>query len=524
MDIPCWKVLSAFTIYGSDTAGISDGIRCVGGEVSFLFLSILYVITCNRGIGVGGRILRGLCITRATIGGFCISDIGRRGLVRSTVHNVLGRLSPRSSCAATRRAGGLARSLRKSFRNINVRFGISRSALLIVRAVTSNPSRHTNLLPNSHVIDIGSATVTNIGVDHRRVVHHLHNGGNAVTLLNIIHHNVTSALSFQIGESGVPIGAVSTTCVVAPDVKCVHVNSFNTAARSRFLSTISSLRSDKVHSLVVSRRNGNNKCLRSTMRVTGRFLGGNSLVMCARNHVSPQRGFFTSNGNHLARKRIIVLLSRCSTSTTRVLTKTVRSSSHNAVINQQSCNGNLIREPVRFASKSVVHLAITRCCAPSKQYVRGPCARKNGSSCCRSVRRHCRRNRFCDTSDVRFPSSLHCCALHRNHIICNNNNVVPSCFIPLSALRCAHCRHRLSTGNVVLNRALGCTSGGHGTLGGRCHSLSAFVAAFAIPRDLLRDVCTQNSDTRVRIPDSDLHTTAVPVLRLRIGTLVTESL
>lgn len=238
---------------------------------------------------------------------------------------VLRRLSPRSACSSPRRIGEVGRPLRKGFRNVNVRFGVTRSALLIVRPMSNKPSRGINVLTNSHVIVIRSALVTNMGVDARSVVHHLHNPGSSGIGLGVLHQKIGRLLPFAIGESGVPICDLSTSCVVGSGVNCVHVGHFTTAARRRFGGTLAKLRGGKVGSLVLSLRNGNKKCLGTTVSVTGRFLNGGRLVICARNHHGPHDRFFTGNANRFRGNHLVMLISRFSTSTDRVIAKTIRS-------------------------------------------------------------------------------------------------------------------------------------------------------------------------------------------------------
>ncbi len=297
----------------------------VGHLLPVVSLVLYAIINMTRAGGTSVRRIHGLILTRDTVTGLCISSPSRRGIIRTTVHTVLGRLSPRSACLATGRMRGVGRPLRNGFRNVNIRFGVTSSALFIVRAIDGNPSRGINVLPNSHVIAIGSATVTKIGVTHSRVVGHLHNPGNSMIRLNVIHHKCSRGLAFHIAHSGVPMRALSTTCVVTPGMNCVGVDDFNTAARGRFDSTLTALGRRGVRRLVLSLRNGKKNCLGTTISVTDSFLRPNRRVMCARNGDSPHSRFGTRNGNRFYRKHLIILVSRCSTSTSRVIANTMRS-------------------------------------------------------------------------------------------------------------------------------------------------------------------------------------------------------
>ncbi len=306
----------------STGAGGEFGVECLSLPV---FVLTFTFVNATRGGGTSVRRMHGLILTRDTVTGLCISRPSRRGMMRTTVQTVLGRLSPRSACLATGRIRGVGRPLRNGFRNVNIRFGVTSSALFIVRAIDGKPSRGINVLPNSHVIAIGSAAVTKIGVTHSRVVAHLHNPGKAMIRLNVVHHKCGRGLAFHIAHSGVPMRALSTTCVVTPGMNCVGVDDFKTAARRRFDSTLTALGTRGVRRLVLSLRNGKNNCLGTTMRVTGSFLRSKRRVMCARKGGSPHSRFSTRNGKRFDRKHLIMLVSRCSTSTSRVIANTMRS-------------------------------------------------------------------------------------------------------------------------------------------------------------------------------------------------------
>ncbi len=489
-----------------------------------LYVSLYTATRQGKRVSAARLSLHGLDVTRLTVDGLCMSDIGRAGLMRSTVGNVLSGLSPRSSCAGTRRAGGLRRPLRKGFRNVNMRFGVLRSALMIVRPAIGKPSRGINVVTNSHVIDMGSATVTNMGVDHSRVIHELQKPQGSGIHLNVVHRNVGRPLRFAIAHSGVPITAMSTTCVIAPDMKLIHLSDFKDAARRRVAGSVGGLRSLNVGSLVLSLRRGNNNCLRTTARVTDRFLARGSLVICAGKLHIPCRRRHTGKGKLFHSKGVVILMSRFSTSTTRVMDNTVRSRSHKLIIKEEAFNGKLMRGPFILPSNSVVHLAISHCCAPDNQYVRGPCAGKSGRGCGESILRQFGRKRLVGTSDVRFPSSLGCRALHGKHAMCNNKNIVPSCFVPLSAAHCASCRQRLSTGNTVMGARLGCVSGGHGGLMGGCPSFRLCGRSFRVPRRVVSLLISRKRGGSIGPGSRARGRRDVPRVGLRLGTLVTHSL
>ncbi len=190
-------------------------------------------------------------------------------------------------------------------------------------------------------------------------------------------------------------------------------------------------------------------------------------------------------------------------------------------MNHHSFNGKLMRHPVPLPSKSLVHLAMTHCCAPSKHYVRGPCNRS--VSCHGSLISHLGGNRLVRTSDVRFPSSLGCRAGRLTHAMCNNNNVVPSCFIPLSALACAGCRHRLATGNTVMGAGLTIVSHCHGRCRGHCPGFGTCGGRFRISSGVLTVLHTRTSGTNIG-RSGRLCRTSLPCVGIRLGTLVTHSL
>lgn len=201
-----------------------------------------------------------------------------------------------------------------------------------------------------------------------------------------------------------------------------------------------------------------------------------------------------------------------------------------------SFNGKLIRHPVSLPSNSVVHLAVTHCCAPTKHYVRGPCSddvgrgpkgkgddRDDVRGCGRSLVSQCGRNRVIDTSDVRFPSSLGYRAGGLKHAICNKKNVVPSCFIPMSAALCASCRHGLMTGKMIVGAAVGFVRGGQGTLLSGCGAFRGFGRGFRVSSRLLGCLERTTSGRGVRFGRRRCGGT-LPLVGTRLGTLVTHSL
>lgn len=190
-------------------------------------------------------------------------------------------------------------------------------------------------------------------------------------------------------------------------------------------------------------------------------------------------------------------------------------------MNHHSFNGKLIRHPVSLPSNSVVHLAVTHCCAPTNHYVRGPCS--DSASCGGSLVRHFGRNRLVGTSDVRFPSSLGMRAGGLNHAICNKNNVVPSCFIPVSAALCASCRHGLMTGNTIVGFAVGFVRKRQGRLTGGCGGFRSFGRGFVVSSSVLTALHRVNRGRNIGFGRRRCRG-SLPLVGARLGTLVTHSL
>lgn len=305
-------------------AGLCWGVGAVGQVLLPLLVLDMFTTSVSTRHN-GGVSTHGLRLTLCTVSGLCMSSADRAGLIRSTVINVLRGLSPRSACASPRRAGRVARPLRNGFSKVNVRFGVLASALCIVRMVPNKPSRGINLVTNSHVVVISSALVTNIGVGGASIVGHLHNPGGARIQMGILHNKIPSLVRFGVAHKGVPMCDLSTTCVTSGTAKCVGLGHFTTSSTSRFQRTLRGLGGRKVGGLVLSLRKGNKKCLGVTVSLTSRFLNGSGLVICARKGGRPHRRTGSSTHKKFRRKHLIILMSRASTSTDRVLSNTIRS-------------------------------------------------------------------------------------------------------------------------------------------------------------------------------------------------------
>lgn len=412
------------------------------------------------GLNVVGASSGGLGTLLHVVSSRCMSAIGVNRLIRSTVPRVLNRLSPRSSCVPTGSLRTMGSSLGKDFDKVNVRFAVRRSAVRMGGIVRNKPSRGINLVTKSHVVRISSDTFMKGVIAGCRSVGELGNPGNDRMGLNIFHPKRGRALRFAVIHNSVPMGDMSTTCVLGSGFNCVGMGGFNRAACPRLLVSLTGLGRTGYRKIIVSLHNGANKCVNTTVRVMGRFLPGGELVICARKHGSPHRGCASGKAKDDRGVPVIMLVSRNSTSTDRVFTKTVRSGSQKAVVKHHSFKGKLMRRPVSFDSNSTVHLAVTHCCAPSKHYVRGPCM-GNGSTGCRvSVLAHCRRKRFFSRSDVGrsrdrvFRASL-------NHPMCKNKNVVPSVFMPRSAANVASCCHVTIGHKLAVRFTFRCASGRH---------------------------------------------------------------
>ncbi len=157
----------------------------------------------------------GLSTVLRVVNGRCISAISVRSLIRGAVPGMLTRLSPRSMCVptgGTRRSG---RRLHNDFDNVNVRFVVRSSAVCIDSMVRNKPTRGMKLVTKSHVIAVSSSLCINGGVDGSKTVGHLGNPGKDRIHLNVGQRNRGRLLPCIVMHNGVPIGDVSTACLVS---------------------------------------------------------------------------------------------------------------------------------------------------------------------------------------------------------------------------------------------------------------------------------------------------------------------
>lgn len=372
----------------------------------------------------GFRVTGGLSVFGTVFGRlsvFCISAVSPRGIVGCNVSTVLTRASPCARCCP-RRSGALGRVADKGFNNVKsmVHCCAPQGHITVVRPSRKDPTTRVKLGTNSVVVRVGKGSVTRKsevpGSLASCIDSGLHNRPKAAYILGIREPASSDAcipVRFGVAHSAVHAGPMPCCKVMNGGIKCVIVDAFTVRGYSGSVGgTLVRLGRRNTGSVILSLHNGNNNLLKRTIGMIGFFIPGKGRVIMAGNGVGRTNAACGAVGRPMsARVPLTILISNSATSTSRVISNSLRSLSQTVIMKDHACNGKLMRMPHRLPCGDDVGIAATGCCVPDKQYVRTVSCTGHGTS----------------KSITHAPSDLagmfRATTKHRIH---SNNNVHPS--------------------------------------------------------------------------------------------------
>lgn len=361
----------------------------------------------------GFRVTGGLSVFGTVMGRlsvFCISAVSPGGAVHRKVSGVLCSLSPCAMCCPRGSRSRLRVVIGNSCNNVNslVECGPGLRCAIVTRPCRKVPTTRDKLGTNSVLLRVSKGSLGGgSSIDallQKRI--------NADFGLGMRHPKIGRPLRFAVMQHSVRVPAVPCCKVVRNRIKCVGLDDFSNAPSGSFGGTFLSLGGRNTASLMVSLHGGNNKLLSRTIRVIGFFIPQNGAVIAAGNGVGRTDGACGALHRPLsASVPVTILIGDNATSSSRVLSKSLRSLSHTIVMNGHACKGNLIRIPHSLPCKKGLGVAASGCCVPDKHYMRTVSCTRQGRS-----------------NDItHVPSDL--AAMFRattKHRIHSNNNISPS--------------------------------------------------------------------------------------------------
>ncbi len=319
-------------------------------------------------------------------GRFCavVGSTSTSCLVREFLYTFTRTCSPRSTCVPPAHISSFRVSVGLGLYNVNTALRTRSNVTGVIDIVTNNPTNHS---AHSVHLERGSGVFTMkrksnpirsiIRLPLSGVIGHVENSGNAGIILRIV-----STSSPDNGAIGIislvhsSVGVRSTTtanemCHIAsplhgkdatrPErhtVNCIGLPDFCNStpsgpSRPSFHDTACSVGGvvtnfgSRIRNVVLSLHDGNNNSLHRTIRLINAFVSGKPMILMERpSKTRPVRSVSSSMTFH---GPLIMLVSESDTSTSRVITTTLRSCNETIVINSSGDrNGNSIRGIVRL--------------------------------------------------------------------------------------------------------------------------------------------------------------------------------
>lgn len=381
---PKVRLLLRLVCVREDVGGLLDK------QVTVIMMTIVTAMTffdfgdkSSHGFRVtGGLSVFGTVIGRLSV--FCMSAVSPGGAVQRKVSGVLFALSPCARCFPRRSRDRLRRVVGNSFNNVNscVTCGAGLGHSVVSRPFRNAPTTGTKLGTKSVLVRVSNGSLTNGG--GTRIDRVLHKRTKADFGLGIGHPGTGkkgAPVRFAVMHRSVRGPTVPCTTILSGRMKCVGLDAFSNGPSGRFGGTFLSLGGRKTASLMVSLHKGNNNLLSRTIRVTGCFLPHKGIVMAAGNGVGRTDGACGALHRPLSLSvPVTMLMGDNATSTSRVLSNSLRSLSHTMIINDHAFNGKLMRIPHSLPCKKAVGIAASGCCVPDKHYIRTVSCGRQGRS------------------------------------------------------------------------------------------------------------------------------------------------
>ncbi len=282
------------------------------------------------------------------------------------ISGMLSKLDPHSVYIPPKKVKQNKENFSGRYEGIGIQFDVIDGYLTVIAPIAGSPSDRLGILSGDRIVKINGKSA--VGITREEVPKKLKGPKGTTVNVTILRQGVDEPLEFTIVRDVIPITTITAEFMEDDSTGYVSINRFAATTSSELEQTLESLEAQHMKRLILDLRGNPGGYLHEAVKVAGKFLPGNELIVFTKGRSGKVDEEYYPNqfGHSKVRKfPLIVLIDNGSASASEIVAGAIQDYDRGLIVGKNSFGKGLVQKEFSLQDGSAVRITTAKYYTPS---------------------------------------------------------------------------------------------------------------------------------------------------------------
>ena len=294
-----------------------------------------------------------------------VNEVNQAEIMDSAINGVLQSLDPYSAYMSPKSFEGMQTDTKGEFGGLGIEIGMESGVVKVITPIDDTPAANAGIKSGDYIVKINKEQVQ--GKSLTEAVELMRGPVGSEIHLTIRRRNVKKALNFKIKRAVIEVKSVEAKII--GDTKTIgylRLKSFNQNSDEQLFKKIEKIeKNKKISGYILDLRNNPGGLLTQAISITDFFLNDGEIVSTKGRKISETRRFFSTSGDGINGKPLIVIINNGSASASEIVSGALKDHKRAILLGENTYGKGSVQSIIPLKNGGGIRLTISKYYLPS---------------------------------------------------------------------------------------------------------------------------------------------------------------
>jgi carboxyl-terminal processing protease len=294
-----------------------------------------------------------------------VNEVNQAEIMDSAINGVLQSLDPYSAYMSPKSFEGMQTDTKGEFGGLGIEIGMESGVVKVITPIDDTPAANAGIKSGDYIVKINKEQVQ--GKSLTEAVELMRGPVGSEIHLTIRRRNVKKALNFKIKRAVIEVKSVEAKII--GDTKTIgylRLKSFNQNSDEQLFKKIEKIeKNNKISGYILDLRNNPGGLLTQAISITDFFLNDGEIVSTKGRKISETRRFFSTSGDGINGKPLIVIINNGSASASEIVSGALKDHKRAILLGENTYGKGSVQSIIPLKNGGGIRLTISKYYLPS---------------------------------------------------------------------------------------------------------------------------------------------------------------
>ena len=294
-----------------------------------------------------------------------VNEVNQAEIMDSAINGVLQSLDPYSAYMSPKSFEGMQTDTKGEFGGLSIEIRMESGVIKVITPIDDTPAANAGIKSGDYIVKINKEQVQ--GKSLTEAVELMRGPVGSEIHLTIRRRNVKKALNFKIKRAVIEVKSVEAKII--GDTKTIgylRLKSFNQNSDEQLFKKIEKIeKNNKISGYILDLRNNPGGLLTQAISITDFFLNDGEIVSTKGRKISETRRFFSTSGDGINGKPLIVIINNGSASASEIVSGALKDHKRAILLGENTYGKGSVQSIIPLKNGGGIRLTISKYYLPS---------------------------------------------------------------------------------------------------------------------------------------------------------------